>query len=314
MMRRTLCSYSIVLLVSALGAASVARAQEDIEFVAEHLPEAAMDNRYATLPLWNVTDPSDSAAYQFQGAYARSTAGDLSIAGPLLSFSARRPIGSETQLGAFGFYDSLQLRASHDSRPLQTLFAPQTPIERPMPADFSGLDGTATDIGGGLFWSRRVGEGWLGEHSWVAGLLWQRVRLQDYRFDYRIASGSQSGTVGQIDFDAHYDHFAPFVGMEMPRTHGNWIFTPHALVVYPVPRRGFQGHITGPGFDLSGDTADVGNGKHFGDPSVTLGLTLTYTPAQLSIDAGTLLSQALLEGWIHRGIESNWLLSVSWSP
>src|SRR6185436_3655976 len=28
-------------------------ASESFEFVAEHLPEAAMDNRFATLPLWN---------------------------------------------------------------------------------------------------------------------------------------------------------------------------------------------------------------------------------------------------------------------
>lgn len=313
-MLRTIRGYSICMLMPALGVASLARAQEDIEFVAEHLPEAAMDNRYATLPLWNLTDSSEGAAYQVQGAYARSTSGDLSIAGPLFSFSVRRPLGPNTQLGAFGFYDSLQLRADHDSRPLQTLFAPTTPIARPVPAEFSNLDGTATDVGGGLFWSRRVGEGWLGEHHWTAGLLWQRVRLQDYRFDYRITSGPQSGLSGQIDFDAHYDHFAPFVGVEMPRTHGNWVFTPHALFVYPTPRRGFQGHITGPDFDISGDTEDVGNGKHFGDPSLTLGLTLTYTPAHLSIDAGTLLSQAFLEGWIHRGIDSNWLLSVSWAP
>ncbi|WP_161810982.1 TonB-dependent receptor [Steroidobacter agaridevorans] len=298
----------------ALSMAAPAFAEHDIEFVAEHLPEAMMDNRYATLPVWDLGVPAESTAYQLQGAYSSTTSGDLSIAGPMFSLSASRRWSEASRLGVFGFYDPLRLQADYDSRPLQTLFAPTTPIDRPADAEFTNLDGTATDFGAGLYWSRHRSEGWLGEHSWVAGLLWQRVELRDYRFDYLIASGPQSGLQGQIDFDAHYDHFTPFVGLQMPRARGDWSFTPHALLAYPVPRRGFQGHISGPGFDISGDTADVGNGKHFGDPSVTLGLTITYLPAHLSIDAGTFFTQAYLEQKIHRGIDSNWLLSISWAP
>jgi hypothetical protein len=59
-------------------------------------------------------------------------------------------------------------------------------------------------------------------------------------------------------------------------------------------------------------TADVGNGKHFGDPSLTLGLDITYRPMHLSVDLGTLLSQAVIEPLVHKGIDSNWVLSVRW--
>lgn len=308
-------SYSVLLGALTLSVAATIHAEESIEFVAEHLPEAAMDNRFATLPIWNFANGhAEGSSYQLQGAFSSTGTGNLTISGPMLSLSLSRPFGTDGQLGAFGFYDPLQLSASHESRPLQTLFAPQTPIERPVAADFYDLDGTATDFGGGLYWSRHRSEGWLGEHNWVAGLMWQRVDLKDYRFDYRIAEGPQTGLQGRIDFDAHYDHFSPFVGLQLSRSRGDWTFTPHALIAYPLPRRGFQGHVVGPSFDIAGDTADVGNGKHFGDPSVTLGLTLTYTPAHLSIDAGTLLSQALLEQRIHKGIDSNWLLSFSWTP
>jgi hypothetical protein len=305
---------AVLLGTMAFGVAASTFAEHDIEYVQEHLPEAAMDNRYATLPVWNLGANSESTGYQLQTAYASTTAGDLSIAGPMLSLSASRPLSGETRLGAFGFYDPLHLHASYDARPLQTLFAPETPIERPVDAEFTNLDGTATNFGAGLFWSRHRSEGRLGEHSWVVGLLWQRVDLKDYRFDYVITSGPQAGLQGQIDFDARYDHFTPFVGVELPRARGNWLFTPHALFAYPVPRRGVEGHITGPGFDISGDTASAGNGKHFGDPSLTLGLTVTYLPAHLSIDAGTFFTQAFLEQKIHPGIERNWLLSVSWTP
>jgi hypothetical protein len=296
---------SIVLLGVAMSLLGTARAEHDIEFVAEHLPEVMMDNRYATLPLWDPGVGTEDTTYQLQAAYSSSTAGDLRIAGPLLAMSVTRPLGGETRLGAFGFYDPLRLRSRVDSRPLQTLFAPETPIERPVASEFTDLDGTATDFGAGVFWSRR---------SWVAGVLWQRVDLQDYRFDYLITAGPQSGLQGQIDFDTHYDHFTPFVGLQIPLPRGDWLFTPHALLAYPLPRRGFAGHINGPDFDIAGDTASAGNGKHFGDPSVTLGFTVTYKPAHLSIDAGTLFSQAYLEQKIHKGIESNWLLSVSWVP
>ncbi|WP_116809085.1 hypothetical protein [Steroidobacter cummioxidans] len=297
-----------------LSMAAAASAEHDIEFIAEHLPEAMMDNRYATLPVWELGAGTENRGYQVQAAYSSTTAGDLSISGPLLSVSTSRMLSNETRLGAFGFYDPLRLHSGYDTRPLQTLFAPETPIERPVDAAFTHLDGTATDFGAGLFWSRQGSEGWLGNQSWVAGLLWQRVELRDYRFDYAITSGPQSGLQGQIDFDGHYDHFTPFAGLELPRTRGDWLFTPHALFAYPLPRRGVQGHITGPGFDIYGDTAGAGNGKHFGDPSLTLGLTVTYIPSHLSIDAGTFLTQAFLEQQIHRGIQSNWLLSVTWTP
>jgi hypothetical protein len=59
-------------------------------------------------------------------------------------------------------------------------------------------------------------------------------------------------------------------------------------------------------------TADSGNGKHFGDPSVTLGLDVTYRPAHLSLDIGTALTQQLLEPHVHRGVDSDWVLSVRW--
>ena len=45
---------------------------------------------------------------------------------------------------------------------------------------------------------------------------------------------------------------------------GDWAWTPHALFAMPFPRRGVKGRITGDGFDIHGDTADAGAGKHYG--------------------------------------------------
>jgi hypothetical protein len=286
-------------------------ATEDIEFVAEHLPEVAMDNRYATLPMWGVATLSGERTFGLQTGVASTTTGGLEIRGPLLSLGTLRALTDRWQLGGFVFYDLLGLHADRDDRDLQTLFAPSTPIVRPVPAQFTNLNGTATDFGAGVFARLQVKEGLLGEHGWVGGVLWQRVALQDYRFDYRILTGPDAGTTGQIDFDAQYDHVVPFFGIQFPRGYHTWSTNAHFLFLYPIPRRGVVGHITGPGFDIHGDTEDVGNGKHFGDPSLAIGYNVTYEPLHLSVDLGALASQALLEPRVHRGIERNLLLSFS---
>ena len=88
--------------------------------------------------------------------------------------------------------------------------------------------------------------------------------------------------------------------------------SPHALLAVPLPRRGIAGRITGPGFELSGDTASAGNGKHFGDVALALGFDFVYEPWGLSVDIGSTISQALLERQVHRGVDRTWLVSVGW--
>ena len=45
-------------LVAPFMLAPAAAADHSFEFVAEHLPEVAMDNRFATLPLWSGVTPA----------------------------------------------------------------------------------------------------------------------------------------------------------------------------------------------------------------------------------------------------------------
>jgi len=290
------------------------RAVEDIEFVAEHLAEVPMDNRYATLPVWNhdLRDEKKSVKIELQGAMSSLGSGNLNVSGPMLSLGLHRDLSRDWSISGFVFDDPLRLHAVHDQRPLQTLFAPSTPFTRPVDAHFSNLDGSLTDSGAGIALGQQRQAKLLGEYMWIAGVLWQRVDLQNFRLDYEIAAGPSLGTTGQIDFDNTYSQVVPFVGIQWPRQRGNWLWNAHALYAMPLPRRGVVGHITGPGFDIHGDTEDVGSGKHFGDPSLAVGLTFTYAPAHLSVDIGTLVSQALMEQWIHRGIERNYVLSVSW--
>jgi hypothetical protein len=72
----------------------MAAAEHSFEFVAEHLPEVAMDNRFATLPLWSgAATPAGQWQFALQGALARTTAGAMVLDGPMLSAAARRQAG-----------------------------------------------------------------------------------------------------------------------------------------------------------------------------------------------------------------------------
>jgi hypothetical protein len=288
--------------------------KEDIEYVAEHLPEVSMDNRYATLPVWATratSKPDQGWTFAAQGSFSQASAGGLEVGGPMLSLAASRALASRWNITALGFADELRLSGG-DERDLQTLFAPATPIARPVLSRFEGLDGRVNHYGAGLAFSVNSDRGWLGEHRWVSGVLYEDVNLRDYRWNFTVLEGPDAGTRGLIDFNHDYRHFTPFAGLQVVRERGDWIFSPHALFAMPLPRRGWFGHIATDEFDLSGNTADVGNGKHFGDPSLTLGFDITYRPAHLSIDVGAALTQALLEPVVHKGVDQNWVLSVRW--
>lgn len=300
-------------LLAGFGFCLQASGAEDIEFVAEHIAELPMDNRFATLPVWAAgEDLTAGWSFAAQAGYGNTTSGNLEVAGPMLSVAVSRPLGSRWTLGALAFADTLNLSGDRDYRPLQTLFAPDLPIAFPVAARFDDLDGRERHYGGGLHLSLASDNGWFGAHRWVGGLLWQRVELQDYRLTYRILDGAAAGVSGLIDFDATYSYVTPFIGLEAPRSWTLWSISPHVLAAWPIAKHGVVGHITGPGFDLRGDSETSGYGAHIGDPSLTLGLGISYLPAHVTIDVGTLLTQRLIEPFINKGIEANWLLSCQW--
>lgn len=299
---------SCLLLLFACGSAA---AREDIEYVAEHLPEVAMDNRYAALPVWTPTRQNDGWSFAAQAGFGATSAGNFAIDGPMLAVAASRALSQRWSLGVLAFADSLSLSGG-EQRQLQTLFAPSTPIVRPVDARFEGLDGRMRHYGAGIAAAMTSDRGWLGEHRWVGGVLYEQIELRDYRWNFEILAGDAAGTRGEIDFDNDYRHVTPFAGLQLIRERGDWTFSPHALFAMPLPRRGFVGHIATAQFDIHGDQADAGSGKHFGDPSVTLGLDVTYRPAHLSFDIGTALTQELIEPVVHKGVNSDWVLSVRW--
>jgi hypothetical protein len=298
-------------LCALLGLPGLATGAESIEFVGEHLPEIAMDNRYASLPIWNACEPARGFCQAVSAGYARTHSATLSIDGPMLAVSVTRPLAERARLTAFAFFDELALAGGDERRPLDVLFA-TPPLALPVAGKFTNLAGSARHSGAGLAFNRNAGLRWLPAFEWSAGLMWERVALRDYAFDYEILDGPQQGISGTLDYSASYTHVTPFAGLAWTRARGRWSFTPHAQFALPLPRRGVVGHITGPSFDLAGSTDTNGHGKHFGDPALTLGFDLTYQPWHLTIDLGSTLTQAAFEPLVHEGVQHNWMVAARW--
>jgi hypothetical protein len=313
-MQRT--QQALTLMIALAFSSQAAQSKESIEFVAEHLAEIAMDNRYASLPLWNSCDEHRQADSLFcfgaNASYGRTHSGTLSLDGPMFSLNLSHPLGEHYRLTGFVFFDDFALGSGVEERPLHTLFV-DVPFAQPVAAQFTGLDGKARDAGFGLALNGTADVRWLGSFEWSAGLMWQQYKLSNYRFDYLITEGPDAGTTGILDYSATYEHISPFVGAAWPRVRGVWEFAPHVQFALPLPRRGIAGRITGPGFDLSGNTADNGTGTPFGDPSVTIGFNVTYRPWNLTVDVGSTITQALIEPQIHEGVQHNLLLTAHWT-
>jgi hypothetical protein len=290
-------------------------AEESIEYVGEHLAEVAMDNRFAALPIWGPIGNHERSAWHVEvnAAYARTEVDALTSDGPMFAVGVGRQLEGGTHVTAFGFFDDLQLTSGVEHRPLAVLFARDVPLILPAEAEFTDLAGTEHDVGFGIAMRRSAETRILHSFEWTAGLLWQQITLRDYQFNYRVLDGPDAGTTGTIGYDATYSYLTTFAGIAWPHSRGSWGFTPHFQVAVPLPRYGVRGSITGPGFDLSGDTDSADNGKHFGDPSLTVGLDIAYRPWNMALDVGTTLSQRLLEPVINKGINSAWMFSARWT-
>src|SRR5262245_58782693 len=219
-----------------------------------------MDNRYAALPVW----PSETDApwrRTAQAGYSATRTGELELAGPTLSFALHRQVREDWSLTALVFFDDLSFSGRNETRPLEVRFNNDVPLALPADAEFANLGGRARDFGLGLGVDHPIRSGLFADWRLVAGALWQRLDLENFSTPYLLLSGPSAGVSGVIDYSATYDFVVPYAGLSRLIPFGHWAIEPRALAVLPLPRQGVQGRISGPGFDLGGDTSEAGQGK-----------------------------------------------------
>lgn len=293
-------------------ATSAGAANEDMDFVAEHLPEAAMDGRLLSLPLsYSDNLPADEWSAQLDALGSRIESGDLRLSGPGVGAGLRWQLGRDWAVLSLAFLDRLSFSGDTEERLVAPIFSASFPVSLPADATLSNQRGNVAQWGVGLG-MRYQPEG--RPYSVTFGALRERVKLDGYRVDYRLLSGPSAGAAGTLDYSANYPYWIPFATFEWRITHAEWQFSPRFSAGVPIPTWGWRGRMVGPGFDVAGDTEKIGRGRHMGDSFAGFGLGITYSPWSLTLDAGATLNQMLLEQRVHDGIDRAWLLNFSWAP
>lgn len=289
---------------------------EDIDYVMEHLPEAAMNNRFLSLPYAAPLMKKGNWVFKVQPGYSSIKVDFLNLKGPMLAGSAGYSFHPRWTVRGIGFYDRFKFSGSGGNELLNPLFSENIPLDFPEYAQFSNVRGDYIHWGFGPALDWQFSAAPANRRFWIltVGALWDRLDLKNYKVGYTMTNGASVGQSGVLDHSARYDYVTPFFSLQHTRGLGpHFSVSPRFIAGAPLPKRGWIGRITGPGFDISGDTKVVGNGSHMGDGFAGLGLDILHEPSGLSVDIGTSIYQALFEGNIHKGIDKVFLVNVSWS-
>ncbi len=315
--QKTLAAALLACLIPATGGAAIQNAPaEDIDYMAEHLPEAAMNNRYLTLPYATPQLNKGQWSFIWQPGYSGTNVDFINLNGWLFSASAGYAMNDRCTVRALGFFDKLRFSGGSGQKIMNPLFLKPTPLDLPEYANFSNPRGDYLHYGFGaaVDWTFLKNSE---RHSyWTSTfeVLWDRLDLRHYAFDYQLLTGADAGASGVLDHSATYDYITPLFSLQYTKHVGNrFALSPRWVTGVPIPKRSWVGRLTGPGFDVSGDTNSVGNGKHMGDPFSGFGLAVQHLPSGLAIDIGATVNQFFLEKKVHKGIDHDVVVSVSWS-
>jgi hypothetical protein len=288
----------------------------DIDYEAEHLPEAGMNNRFLSLPYATHKLKKNQWTLAVSPGYNHVSVDFIDLKGPLTSFGTQYAFNDKGSFRLVGFYDSLRFSGGQGGELLIPLFHSSIPLDLPENALISNPQGEYVFWGVGPVLDWTFANSRNGRNSWIfsVGALWNRLDLKNYQFDYEITTGADAGQKGVLDHSARYDYVTPFFSFQYNRPLGSkFSMTPRLIAGLPLPKRAWAGRITGPGFDVAGDTKSAGHGTHMGDGFGGLGFMVTHLPSELSFDVGTTLYQTLFEGKIHKGIDKDLVLNITWA-
>jgi hypothetical protein len=288
-------------------------AHEDIDYIAEHLPESGQDARFTALPWPAERLRQGDWQTTIEGGYVDTAASFMTLDGPMIAASAAYSFRDGWALAGMGFYDSLSISGDRGREVLNPFFA-RPPLDLPEFADFSNPRGDYLYTGAGLGLFRDF-PGSDPDRRWftfTAGVLWTRLEVDGFQMDYRVATGQSAGAQGVLDHSGTNDYATPFIGLRQTRLIGErYSIAPRILAIAPLPKGDFDGRITGPGFDLGSKDAGGRTGA-IGDPFVALGLEVVHRPSGLGVDLGGTVYFAGAEGIVHKGVSRALTLQIAW--
>lgn len=302
---------SMFLTVPTLTQAAAIPPKEDAHFLLEHLAEAAQDARYFALP-WPAATSQDWEPIVAVGA----TKFDSTIAnmqGLLLTVGAARRLDERWSYELVGFYDQFDVSGNTTEQVLTAGPLAQVPLDIPERAEFSAAGGKVRHSGIGAVFRREL-QTQIGvwQKAWIAGLLFERLELVDYRIHYRLLAGANAGTAGVLDYSGTHNFISPFVGFQAERTLvSGWTMVPRTALGIPLPVGKFDPRLTGPGFDLTPASTGSEHGR-IGDGYLMLGMNVRDHGSGMEIDLGSMLTFPLIERLTHNGVNHGIFIALTW--
>ena len=191
-----------------VGATSAHAATEDMDFVAEHLPEAAMDNRLLSLPLDFADNlPREQWSADLGALAERIESGNVRLSGPGVGLGLRRQVSRSWAVLGAAFFDHLALSGDTEARPVAPVFSTSFPISLPANAVLGNQRGNVDLSGLGVAMRYQPA---ARPYAFTFGALRQNVKLDGYRVDYRLVDGPSAGTSGTLDYSTDYSFWVPF--------------------------------------------------------------------------------------------------------
>lgn len=275
------------------------RAEESIEYVAEHLLEVPMDSRALAFPLTPTNTQNNEA--RFQLGYGNYTAGKLNNTVPMLGGQYFFSLNESWGLLAGAFYDRYQFSGKRGEAIGEVLVvnAPEAPNK--FNVDIMDISGSGKYSGGSLALTLKSDNAW----RWQFGYEKSNIDIKKFKVDFNTTNLTDN-FFGSFDYASHYSINTLYVGVEVSPyiLTENISCSPHLIIVRNSPRVGFQGRFTGPTFDYSGNTATNGRGKHIPDNYMGAGLSFEQISSGVRVDLGATIYTYALEPAGHKGIST----------
>ena len=309
-MRRPWLSLALLGISLAAPDWASASSRTDVSWTAEHLPESLQDSRLLALPWPGRALHAGERQTTFDLGWESASADLGDVRGSLAAVGTTWARSDRFGLGGFAFYDQSTISGDGTRERLRSTFENGVPLALPALADFGGPRGKVRHWGAGGYalWESPGRGRW--RRTILAGAYFERLDVDGFRFDYRLANGPDAGASGVLDWSAGYDFVTPFVGIAWTRPLGRaWTISPRLVAGQPLPRQRLAGNISGPGFSVQGKSS----GAAVGDAYLGGGLAFTHVPTGLSIDVGSSLWYAATEPVTHEGLDQALLVHFAWT-
>jgi len=279
---------------------ATAATDEELGFTAEHMIEAQMDARYMALPEIELPT-NDAVGWRFGMGYMTTSGGPTTSANLLLDVQRFTPLANHERWAVVlgGFVDLIRFDGTGGTVTIDPNFLRTPPFDTPLVADVLDVSGDALHMGFSVAAARQVSA----SSAWQAGVMLEYYDVGEFEVAFR--TGGPAGFDGMLDYAGNYDSITPFVTFRhiFPRRSERFTYSSRALLAWPTPRRGFQGQLSGPGFQLEGDSEAAGTGRHIPDGFAGLGFAIESVAHRWRVDVGASVWLYLAENKGHEGVD-----------